>query len=206
MSYMQMDMHDLVCYIDSNFNTSITSSRCPGADPGMGRSGPAPPPPFWQLNHANSAHFGQARSQGVRRTPQICQQVHFLPQSGPKMGFCRRVRGVRFKKVHFWGLKGLLLGGSAPPKIDPGYGPDLGALSISPQFRHSAPSFCKSRAGSGPEVQLDYHVLFKSNLIILIQIQIDYYVVKIFKSNLVITPYSYLTWFFWSIPTSTIQK
>ena len=30
---------------------------------------------------------------------------------------------MRFKKVHFFGPKGPLFGGSAPPKIDPGYGP-----------------------------------------------------------------------------------
>ena len=31
---------------------------------------------------------------------------------------------MRFKKVHFLGPKGPLLGGFAPPKIDPGYGPE----------------------------------------------------------------------------------
>ena len=58
-----------------------------------------------------SAPSKQARSQGVRRTPQIWHKVHFWLQSGRKWGFCRRVEGVRFKesifwvqRVHFWGV------------------------------------------------------------------------------------------------------
>ena len=47
-------------------------------------------------------------------------------QNGPKMGFVPvipRVKGGEVQKVHFWGPKGPLFGGPAPPKIDPGYGP-----------------------------------------------------------------------------------
>ena len=33
---------------------------------------------------------------------------------------------MRLKKVHFLSPKGPLLGGSVPPKIDPGYGPGGG--------------------------------------------------------------------------------
>ena len=37
--------------------------------------------------------------------------------------FCKRVKGVRFKKSTFWVQKGPHFGGPTPPKIDPGYGP-----------------------------------------------------------------------------------
>ena len=54
----------------------------------------------------------------------ISRKVHFWPQNGPKTGFCRRVKGVEVQKVNFLGLEGPLLGGTAPPKINPGYEPE----------------------------------------------------------------------------------
>ena len=64
--------------------------------------------------------YRQARSQGGCRgcnaPPQICQKDHFMPQSGPKWGFFRRVKGVRFKKSTFLSPKGLLSGGFTPPQ------------------------------------------------------------------------------------------
>ena len=55
--------------------------------------------------------------------PKSAKRSTFSHKVGQKWGFCRRVRGVRFKKVHFLGPKGPLLGVPHPPKIDPGYGP-----------------------------------------------------------------------------------
>ena len=74
-----------------------------------------------------NAHV-QARSQGGcggcdAPPPKSAKRSTFSHKMGQKWGFCRRVRGVRFKKVHFLGPKGPLFGGPAPPKIDPGYGP-----------------------------------------------------------------------------------
>ena len=45
---------------------------------------------------------------------QICQKVHFQPQNGSKLGFCR-FKWLRYKKVHFLGPKGQLLRGPGPP-------------------------------------------------------------------------------------------
>ena len=52
-----------------------------GADPGKGRISTAPPP-FWQLNHANSAYFGaiyQSISPNFDTRPPLCAN----PGSGP---------------------------------------------------------------------------------------------------------------------------
>ena len=64
---------------------------------------------------------------GCDAPPKSAKRSTFSHKVGQKWGFCRRVRGVRFKKVHFLGPKGPLFWGPAPPpkkKIDPGYGPE----------------------------------------------------------------------------------
>ena len=53
--------------------------------------------------------------------PKICQKVHFDKQYGPKMGFCRRVMWVRFKKSTSRVQKVHVLRVLHLPEIDPGY-------------------------------------------------------------------------------------
>ena len=48
--------------------------------------------------------------------PKSAKRSTFSHKVGQKLGFCRRVRGVRFKKVHFLGPKGPLFGVLHPPK------------------------------------------------------------------------------------------
>ena len=55
------------------------------------------------------------RGAGVRAPPKSAKRSTFSHKVGQEWGFCRRVRGVRFKKVHFLGPKDPLFGGLAPP-------------------------------------------------------------------------------------------
>ncbi len=57
-----------------------------------------------------------ARGRGCDAPPQICQKVHFLPQSGLKIGF---YEGGQVQKVHLMGFRT-----PPPPKTESGYGPD----------------------------------------------------------------------------------
>ena len=64
-------------------------------------------------------------ARGYDAPPKSAKRSTFSHKVGQKWGFCRRVRGVRFKKIHFFGPKGPLFGGPTlpPKKINPGYGP-----------------------------------------------------------------------------------
>ena len=68
--------------------------------------------------------FEQARSQGVQgcnAPPKSAKRPTFSHKMGQKWGFCKRVKGVRFKKSTFLVQKGPHFWGPAPP-VDPGYG------------------------------------------------------------------------------------
>ena len=54
-------------------------------------------------------------ARGCDAPPKSAKRSTFSHKVGQKWGFCRRVRGVRFKKVHFLGPKDPLFGGPAPP-------------------------------------------------------------------------------------------
>ena len=62
-------------------------------------------------------------ARGYDTPPKSAKRSTFSYKMGQKWGFCRRVKGVRFKKSTFWVQKVHFLGVPHPPKIDPGYGP-----------------------------------------------------------------------------------
>ena len=128
---------------------SVLRGRGQGAAAPLAETRPAPPRPQMKLhfvqratesrhfespvastiasegNHITS--FRQARSQGgaggAMHPPKSAKRSTFSHKMGQKWGFCRRVKGVRFKKSSLWVQKVHFFGVPHPPKIDPGYGP-----------------------------------------------------------------------------------
>ena len=74
--------------------------------------------------HRFDAAFSSLVARGCDAPPKSVKRSTFCNKVGQKWGFCRRVKGVRFKKVHFWVQKVHFFGILHLPKINPGYGPE----------------------------------------------------------------------------------
>ena len=63
---------------------------------------------------------------GAMHSPNLPKRSTFGHKIGKKWGACKRVKGGggEVQKVHFLGPESPHFGGSAPPKIDPGHGPE----------------------------------------------------------------------------------
>ena len=86
-------------------------------------------------DHAHS----QGSPRGMMHLPKSAQRSTFGGKMGEKLGVCKRVKGVRFKKSTFWVKKLHILGVLHPLKIDPGYQPvhDICKWSILLWFKSS---------------------------------------------------------------------
>ena len=95
-----------------------------------------------QVYNNNSACLEQIHSQGVwHATPNLpigaCLAM-FSQKNWPKWGFCRKFKGVRFKKSTFWVQKVNIVGVQHLSIFDPGCGSGyVGIESLACHFLHT---------------------------------------------------------------------
>ena len=75
------------------------------------------------VSRALSRPVARGVCRGATHPLKSAKRSTFSHKMGKKWGICKRVKGGEVQKVNFLGPKGPHFGGSAPPKINPGYGP-----------------------------------------------------------------------------------